>query len=92
MDLQEEGENFVFLLLLLLLSLATGEEIRRLNEKIGALTSDLKKTKADIKLYGKICYVQDYNSERVISRGSKKYAEDLGSGFSSDEESKYKKM
>ncbi|XP_049367402.1 protein CASP-like [Solanum verrucosum] len=73
--------------------LATGEEIRRLNEKIGVLTSELKKTKADnVKLYGKIRYVQDHNSERVISRGSKKYAEDLGSGFSSDEESNYKKM
>lgn len=83
------------------------------------MTSELEKTKADnVKLYGKIRYVQDYNSERVISRGSKKvtyldlllisvcfnflfsemlpshsqYAEDLESGFSSDVESKYKKM
>ncbi|XP_009764795.1 protein CASP [Nicotiana tabacum] len=71
----------------------TEEEIRRLNETIGVLTSELEKTKADnVKLYGKIRYVQDYNSERVISRGSKKYAEDLESGFSSDVESKYKKM
>ncbi|KAJ8536001.1 hypothetical protein K7X08_034402 [Anisodus acutangulus] len=67
------------------------EEIKRLNEKIGALTSELEKTKTDdVKLYGKICYVQDYNSERVVSRGSKKYAEDLESGYSSDVESKYK--
>lgn len=71
----------------------TEEEIRQLKEKIGALTSELDKTKADnVKLYEKIRYVQDYNSERVISRGSKKYVEDLESGFSSDVESKYKKI
>ncbi|XP_009798773.1 protein CASP [Nicotiana tabacum] len=71
----------------------TEEEIRQLKEKIGALTSELDKTKADnVKLYEKIRYVQDYNSERVISRGSKKYVEDLESGSSSDVESKYKKM
>ncbi|XP_041994011.1 protein CASP-like [Salvia splendens] len=71
----------------------TEEEIRILNEKIGTLTTELEKTKADnVKLYGKIRYVQDYNSEKVVSRGSKKYAEDLESGFSSDVESKYKKI
>ncbi|KAG8377176.1 hypothetical protein BUALT_Bualt08G0000800 [Buddleja alternifolia] len=71
----------------------TEEEIRKLNEKIGMLTTELEKTKADnVKLYGKIRYVQDYNSEKVISRGSKKHAEDLESGFSSDVESKYKKI
>ncbi|KAG6418774.1 hypothetical protein SASPL_120979 [Salvia splendens] len=71
----------------------TEEEIRILNEKIGILTTELEKTKADnVKLYGKIRYVQDYNSEKVVSRGSKKYAEDLESGFSSDVESKYKKI
>ena len=37
------------------------------------LNAELEKTKADnVKLYGKIRYVQDYNSEKVISRGSKK--------------------
>lgn len=37
------------------------------------LNTELEKTKADnVKLYGKIRYVQDYNSEKVISRGSKK--------------------
>ncbi|KAH6828903.1 CCAAT-displacement protein alternatively spliced product [Perilla frutescens var. hirtella] len=71
----------------------TEEEIRILNEKIGTLTTELEKTKADnVKLYGKIRYVQDYNSEKVISRGSKKYAEDVESGFGSDVESKYKKI
>ncbi|KAL0445351.1 UNVERIFIED_CONTAM: protein CASP [Sesamum latifolium] len=51
----------------------TEEEIRKLNEKIGMLMTELEKTKADnVKLYGKIRYVQDYNSEKVISRGSKK--------------------
>ncbi|KAL3512268.1 hypothetical protein ACH5RR_024985 [Cinchona calisaya] len=71
----------------------TEEEIRHLKEKIGMLNAELEKTKADnVKLYGKIRYVQDYNSEKVISRGSKKYAEDLESGFSSDVESKYKKI
>ncbi|KAL6529862.1 hypothetical protein OROGR_015485 [Orobanche gracilis] len=71
----------------------TEEEIRKLNERIGMLTTELEKTKADnVELYGKIRYVQDYNSEKVISRGSKKYAEDLESGFSSDVESKYKKI
>ncbi|XP_065860703.1 protein CASP [Euphorbia lathyris] len=71
----------------------TEEEVRQLKEKIGALTAELEKTKADnVKLYGKIRYVQDYNHEKVVSRGSKKYAEDLESGFSSDVESKYKKI
>ncbi|XP_075486845.1 protein CASP [Primulina tabacum] len=71
----------------------TEEEIRQLKEKIGILTAELEKTKADnVKLYGKIRYVQDYNSEKVVSRGSKKQAEDIESGFSSDVESKYKKI
>ncbi|XP_057952148.1 protein CASP [Malania oleifera] len=71
----------------------TEEEIRQLKEKIGLLTVELEKTKADnVKLYGKIRYVQDYNLEKVVSRGSKKYSEDLESGFSSDVESKYKKI
>ncbi|KAL7223250.1 hypothetical protein ACSBR1_024833 [Camellia fascicularis] len=71
----------------------TEEEIRQLKEKIGVLTVELEKTKADnVKLYGKIRYVQDYNLEKVVSRGSKKHAEDLESGFSSDVESKYKKI
>lgn len=71
----------------------TEEEIRQLKEKIGILTAEFEKTKADnVKLYGKIRYVQDYNSEKVISRGSKKQVEDLETGFSSDVESKYKKI
>ncbi|RDX94000.1 Protein CASP [Mucuna pruriens] len=71
----------------------TEEEIRQLKEKIGVLTVELEKSKADnVKLYGKIRYVQDYNLEKVVSRGSKKYAEDLESGFASDVESKYKKI
>lgn len=44
-----------------------------MKEKVGQLTVDLEKTKADnVKLYGKIRYVQDYNLEKVVSRGSKK--------------------
>lgn len=71
----------------------TEEEIRQLKEKIGVLTLELERTKADnVKLYGKIRYVQDYNHEKVVSRGSRKQAEDLESGFSSDVESKYKKI
>lgn len=71
----------------------TEEEIRQLKEKIGVLTVELEKSKADnVKLYGKIRYVQDYNHEKVVSRGSKKYAEDLESGLTSDVESKYKKI
>ncbi|THG03050.1 hypothetical protein TEA_010724 [Camellia sinensis var. sinensis] len=71
----------------------TEEEIRQLKEKIGVLTVELERTKADnVKLYGKIRYVQDYNLEKVVSRGSKKPVEDLESGFSSDVESKYKKI
>ncbi|XP_030535446.1 protein CASP isoform X2 [Rhodamnia argentea] len=71
----------------------TEEEIRQLKEKISMLTVELEKTKADnVKLYGKIRYVQDYNLEKVVSRGSKKHSEDLESGFSSDVESKYKKI
>lgn len=71
----------------------TEEEVKQLKEKIGLLTVELEKTKADnVKLYGKIRYVQDYNLEKVVSRGSKKHSEDLESGFSSDVESKYKKI
>ncbi|KAL4348415.1 hypothetical protein GQ457_17G027410 [Hibiscus cannabinus] len=71
----------------------TEEEIRQLKEKIGSVTSELEKTKTDnVKLYGKIRYVLDYNQEKVISRGLKKYAEDLESGFTSDVDSKYKKI
>ncbi|KAK0587220.1 hypothetical protein LWI29_019368 [Acer saccharum] len=71
----------------------TEEEIRQLKEKVGVLTAELEKTKADnVMLYGKIRYVQDYNQEKVVSRGSRKYAEDLESGFNSDIESKYKKI
>ncbi|KAJ6843903.1 protein CASP [Iris pallida] len=71
----------------------TEEETRQLKEKIGILTAELEKTKADnVKLYGKIRYVQDYSQEKLVSRGPKKYAEDIESGFSSDVESKYKKM
>lgn len=72
----------------------TEEELRQLKEKIGSLTAELEKSKADnVKLYGKIRYVQDYSSqEKLVSRGPKKYAEDIESGFSSDVESKYKKI
>lgn len=69
------------------------EEIRQLKEKLGFLTVELEKTKADnVKLYGKIRYVQDYSLEKLVSRGPKKSAEDIESGFSSDVESKYKKI
>lgn len=69
------------------------EEIRQLKERIGFLTVELEKTKADnVKLYGKIRYVQDYSLEKLVSRGPKKSAEDVESGFSSDVESKYKKI
>ncbi|KAH7652898.1 Transcription factor/CCAAT displacement protein CDP1 protein [Dioscorea alata] len=71
----------------------TEEEVRQLKEKVGLLTEELEKTKADnVKLYGKIRYVQDYNHEKIVSRGPKRYAEDIESGFSSDVESKYKKI
>lgn len=71
----------------------TEEEVRQLKERIGLLTTELEKTKADnVKLYGKIRYVQDYSQERLVSRGPKKYAEDVESGFSSDVETKYKKI
>lgn len=46
-----------------------------MKEQIGVLTAELEKTKADnVQLYGKIRFVQDYNNEKVISRGSKKVA------------------
>lgn len=71
----------------------TEEEVRQLKEKIGLLTAELEKTKADnVKLYGKIRYVQDYNVERLVSRGSRKQLDDIESGFGSDVESKYKKI
>ncbi|KAG7022141.1 Protein CASP, partial [Cucurbita argyrosperma subsp. argyrosperma] len=69
------------------------EELRQLKEKVGQLTVELEKTKADnVKLYGKIRYVQYYNHEKVVSRGSKKHGEDLESGSMSDVEFKYKKI
>lgn len=44
-----------------------------MKEKIGLLTTELEKTKADnVKLYGKIRYVQDYSQEKLVSRGPKK--------------------
>jgi len=71
-----------------------------LKEKIGVLTVELERTKANnVKLYGKIRYVQDYNHEKVVSRGSKRVLrcnsqqpEDLENGFTSDVESKCKKI
>ncbi|WVZ60239.1 hypothetical protein U9M48_010289 [Paspalum notatum var. saurae] len=70
----------------------TEEELRRLKEKYEMLTVELEKTKADnVQLYGKIRYVQDYSHDKIVSRGPKKYAEDIESG-SSDVEAKYKKM
>ncbi|KAG0476375.1 hypothetical protein HPP92_013216 [Vanilla planifolia] len=69
------------------------EEVRLLKEKLSLVKDELEKTKADnVKLYGKIRYVQDFNQEKLVSRGPKKYVEDVESGFSSDVESKYKKM
>ncbi|KAJ8646654.1 hypothetical protein MRB53_008402 [Persea americana] len=71
----------------------TEEELRQLKEKNGVLMVELEKTKADnVKLYGKIRYVQDYSLEKLVSRGAKKHSEDIESGFSSDVESKYKKI
>ncbi|PAN45425.1 hypothetical protein PAHAL_9G117700 [Panicum hallii] len=70
----------------------TEEELRKLTEKYAMLTVELEKTKADnVQLYGKIRYVQDYSHDKIVSRGPKKYAEDIESG-SSDVEAKYKKM
>lgn len=44
-----------------------------MKERIGMVTSELEKTKADnVKLYGKMRYVQDYNLEKVVSRASRK--------------------
>ncbi|KVI04457.1 CASP, C-terminal [Cynara cardunculus var. scolymus] len=63
-------------------------------DRFRARLRETEETKADnVKLYGKIRYVQDYNLEKVVSRGSRKQSvEDLESGFSSDVESKYKKI
>ncbi|XP_042445945.1 protein CASP-like isoform X2 [Zingiber officinale] len=67
---------------------ASEEEVRQLKEKMGTLVVELENTKADnVKLYGKIRYVQDYNLEKR----PKKFAEDIETG-NSDVESKYKKM
>ncbi|RCV41240.1 hypothetical protein SETIT_9G119900v2 [Setaria italica] len=68
------------------------KELRKLKEKYEMVTVELEKTKADnVQLYGKIRYVQDYSHDKIVSRGPKKYAEDIESG-SSDVEAKYKKM
>ncbi|XP_064990762.1 protein CASP-like isoform X1 [Musa acuminata AAA Group] len=83
----------LFFELFLIYSYHIYQQVRQLKEKIGMLTVELENTKADnVKLYGKIRYVQDYSLEKLSSRGPKKYAEDVESGFSSDVESKYKKM
>lgn len=63
----------IIFLLWLIFAFNICQEVRQLKEKIGLLTVELEKTKADnVKLYGKIRYVQDYNNEKVVSRGSKK--------------------
>uniref|UniRef100_A0A0D6R1V9 CASP C-terminal domain-containing protein n=1 Tax=Araucaria cunninghamii TaxID=56994 RepID=A0A0D6R1V9_ARACU len=69
------------------------EDLRKAREKINALEADLEKCKADnVKLYEKIRYIQDYTKDWPVSRGLKKRADDIESGFSSDVESKYKKI
>lgn len=71
----------------------TEEELRLLQEKNKSLGAELEKCKADnVKLYEKIRYVQDYTQDRPFSRGPKKRPEDLEAGFSSDLETKYRKI
>ncbi|XP_042445944.1 protein CASP-like isoform X1 [Zingiber officinale] len=81
--------NYVFYLWVLAsLFFIMYQEVRQLKEKMGTLVVELENTKADnVKLYGKIRYVQDYNLEKR----PKKFAEDIETG-NSDVESKYKKM
>lgn len=69
------------------------EDLRLAQEKNKALVADLEKSKADnVKLYEKIRYIQDYTKDWPLSRGQRKRADDVESGFSSDIESKYKKI
>lgn len=71
----------------------TEEELRLLQDKNKSIATELEKCKADnVKLYEKIRYIQDYTQDRPFSRGSKKRAEDLEAGFSSDVETKYRKI
>ncbi|KAH7365061.1 hypothetical protein KP509_18G007100 [Ceratopteris richardii] len=71
----------------------TEEELRILQDKNKALAAELEKYKADnLKLYEKMRYIQDYTQERPFSRGSKKRSEDPEAGFSSDVETKYRKL
>ncbi|KAH9318263.1 hypothetical protein KI387_020032, partial [Taxus chinensis] len=68
------------------------EDLRQVQEKLKALEAELERSKVDnVKLYEKIRYIQDYTRDLPISR-AKKRADDLESGFSSDIESKYKKI
>ncbi|KAJ7538419.1 hypothetical protein O6H91_11G047000 [Diphasiastrum complanatum] len=70
----------------------TEEELRQMREKCIMLSSDLERSQADnVKLYEKIRYIQDYTTERPISRGPKKRVDDLEGG-SADVESKYKRI
>eukprot|EP01018_Ginkgo_biloba_P035793 Gb_08470 [translate_table: standard] len=69
------------------------EDLRQVQEKNKALAAELEKSKADnVKLYEKIRYIQDYTKDWPPSRGLKKRADDVESGFGSDIESKYKKI
>ncbi|KAI5082808.1 hypothetical protein GOP47_0002551 [Adiantum capillus-veneris] len=71
----------------------TEEELRLLQEKNKSLGAELEKCKMDnVKLYEKIRYVQDYTQDRPFPRGPKKRPEDLEAGFSSDVETKYRKI
>ncbi|GLJ49086.1 hypothetical protein SUGI_1035530 [Cryptomeria japonica] len=68
------------------------EDLRQAQENIKVLEAELEKSKADnVKLYEKIRYIQDYTKDWPISR-AKRRADDIESGFSSDIESKYKKI
>lgn len=63
----------LFFELFLIYSYHIYQQVRQLKEKIGMLTVELENTKADnVKLYGKIRYVQDYSLEKLSSRGPKK--------------------
>eukprot|EP00252_Welwitschia_mirabilis_P002877 TRINITY_DN12898_c0_g1_i1.p1 TRINITY_DN12898_c0_g1~~TRINITY_DN12898_c0_g1_i1.p1 ORF type:complete len:699 (+),score=193.82 TRINITY_DN12898_c0_g1_i1:213-2309(+) len=71
----------------------TEEDLRQAQEKNKTLVAELERCREDnVKLYEKIRYIQDYTKDWPISRGQRKRADDIESGFGSDIESKYKKI
>ncbi|GBG59515.1 hypothetical protein CBR_g38539 [Chara braunii] len=74
------------------------EELRRVLERVKVQALELERSKSDnVKLYEKIRFVQEYQNDRMQSRGGGRMSKrgsvgDVESGLPSDVETKYKKL